>query len=287
MNFRTLVNFLRIRQWYKNLVFFFPLIFSVNAFNFEKLLLTLTGFFMMCFTSSANYIINDLIDLPTDRRNPLKKHRPLVSGAVSKWQAGALAFLLLGISFAISLFLPNNFIIYPLALFASTTLYSWKLKHIPLLDILTIGFNFFIRTVSGGYLINVKVTNWLVLIIFLVALLLALSKRYLSLSLLGKKAISLRPVFRFYTKDLLVSFINIVSSMLLLSYCFYSFMSDNSPFLMYSIPLFFIVIFRYLFLVYSGNKAGLKAELLFKDRGFAYSLISWFVAVFLIFYLAS
>src|SRR3989339_134945 len=186
--FSDLLSLFRVKQWYKNLVIFIPLLFTRGLFNFNLFLLTFAGFLCLCLMSSANYVINDLLDYDSDRLNPLKKHRPIASGAVSK----RLAFFSFLVLFVVSLF------------------FSYLL-----------GFVF--RTNSGAVLLGVTVSEWLTLMIFLLALFLGLGKRYGTVLKLGKKASSYRKVFSFYSRELTRSLLNIVVGMLLISYCFYTF----------------------------------------------------------------
>ncbi len=282
MNLKDLFNLLRVRQWYKNLMIFIPLIFSVNLFSVNLLIITFLGFIAFCLMSSATYIINDLFDFKKDKINPLKSNKPLVSGRVNKGYALKISLFLMIVSLILSLFLPNNFYLFTLTLLISTFIYSIYLKNIPIMDLLLIGFNFCIRTVSGAFLINVRITNWLVLIIFIVALLLGLSKRYGLLLKLDKKAIIIRPVFKFYTKKRLIFLINLTSGWLLIIYCFYCFLINSQ--LIISIPFFFLVFFRYLYLVFSSNEFNIKPELLFQDVLLTINLIMWILIVFRTFY---
>ncbi len=279
-----MISILRVKHWYKNLILFVPLIFSSNLFNTDLLLLSIIGFFSMCFASSFNYIINDLIDLPRDKVNPLKKHKPLVSGAVSRHSAIITALIMVFSSLIIALLLPNNFWVFPSLLIINTSLYSYWLKNYPIIDLLLIGFNFFIRVIAGGVLINVKVTNWLLLMIFVASLMLGASKRYSSLKRLGKKAVKARPVFNYYSTSLLKLMIVIFSSVLLIVYCLYSILSPLSDLLVISIPLFFFMVLRYFFLVISDSDAGVKAELAFTDKQFLIGFLLWFFSVLFAFY---
>ncbi|HLE05911.1 MAG TPA: UbiA prenyltransferase family protein [Candidatus Nanoarchaeia archaeon] len=282
--FSDLLSLFRVKQWYKNLVIFIPLLFTRGLFNFNLFLLTFAGFLCLCLMSSANYVINDLLDYDSDRLNPLKKHRPIASGAVSK----RLAFFSFLVLFVVSLFfsylLGFVFMLFPLFLFVSTLLYSVWLKRVPLVDLLVIAFNFVLRTNSGAVLLGVTVSEWLTLMIFLLALFLGLGKRYGTVLKLGKKASSYRKVFSFYSKELTGSLLNIVVGMLLISYCFYTFFGQANRFIMFSIPVFFFVVFRYLSLIYQGSLLSLNTELLFKDKPLFFGLTVWFVIVLLVLY---
>ncbi|MBW3022516.1 UbiA family prenyltransferase, partial [Candidatus Woesearchaeota archaeon] len=99
---KNLILLCRPRQWYKNLLIFLPLIFSGNIFNIDLLLLTIYGFILLVMVSSANYIINDILDRKKDRLVKEKSSRPLAAGKVGVWQAFSLSILLLFASFYFS-----------------------------------------------------------------------------------------------------------------------------------------------------------------------------------------
>jgi len=234
--------------------------------------------------SSANYTINDLFDFNSDKLNPLKKNKPLVKGLISVKSAVFFSIVLIVSSLLIAYYLSFGFFLFPVALFFSTLAYTVLLKKVPLIDLLVIALNFYLRTTSGTYLLNVVISPWLILMIFLVALFLGLGKRYGELLILGPKASKLRSVFNFYSADLLKSMINIVSSMLLLGYCFYTFLAQTNPLIMLSIPVFFFAVFRYLYFIYSGNKASVESQLVFKDKQFIIALLCWILIVVLVLY---
>jgi len=234
--------------------------------------------------SSANYTLNDLLDYDSDRVNPLKKHRPIASGVISKRLAFACFLVLFVLSLFFSYFLGFVFMLFPLFLFISTFLYSVWLKRVPLVDLLVIAFNFVLRTNSGAVLLGVTISEWLTLMVFLLALFLGLGKRYGTVLKLGSKASSYRKVFSFYSRELTRSLLNIVVSLLLVSYCFYTFFGQANRFIMFSIPVFFFVVFRYLSLIYQGSLMSLNTELLFKDKPLFIGLLLWFFTVILVLY---
>jgi len=280
------LKLLRVQQWYKNLVIFIPLIFSRNLFNLNLFLIELLGFLALCLMSSCNYIINDVLDAEKDRLHPEKKNRPIASGAVKKDTAAIIATVLFVASLMVSYYINWLFILWPLALFVSTQLYSWKLKDIPIIDIHMIALNFIIRTTAGSIAISVETSTWLFLLAFLLAIFLALGKRWVELATLGKKAASHRHVFNFYNEELLNSFINIILAMLLASYAFYTFLANTpNDLMMLTIPIATFILFRYLFLIKSNHKIAERIELLVYDRQLLAGIIIWAFISILVFYI--
>lgn len=284
MNSKNLISILYVKQWYKNLVIFIPLLFTYNLFKFNLALLTLAGFISLCLMSSGNYLLNDLVDFKKDKLNPLKKHKPLVKGLLNKQSAKILMIVVIAASLLIAYCLGFNFLVFPIALFFSTLAYSSFLKRVPLIDLFVIALNFFLRTTSGAFLINVVVSSWLILMIFLIALFLGLGKRYGELVLLGERAVKSRRVYEFYSKDFVKSMINIITSMLLLSYCFYTFLAQSKPLVMFTIPIFFFIVFRYLYLILSGSQVSVETYQVFKDKQFLAGLACWMITVVLVLY---
>ena len=170
MEIKTFFSLIRINQWYKNLVVYLGLIFSLLLFDFRLFVLSTIGFFSLCFISSANYIINDIIDNNRDKQYAEKSKRPIASGVVSFKSALFTALILIVFSLIIALKLSFGFFIFILLLFFLTFFYSVGLKNVLFLDILIIASNFVIRAVSGIFIINKGISPWLILCPFFLAM---------------------------------------------------------------------------------------------------------------------
>ncbi len=277
------LKLLRPQQWYKNLVIFLPIIFVGHLFDINELILTLIGFFALCFISSANYVINDIVDAKKDRLHPEKKARPIASGKVSVAEGVILAVLMLLLSVFISLRLSTNFTYAVAALFVSTLLYSFIFKKEAFADILFIGINFVIRAVSGTFIINVSISPWLVLCTFFLSLFLSVGKRGSDLVLLGEHASKSREALAHYTKEGVNALMILATALLVISYSLYSFLSDKKGLLL-TLPFALYVIFRYFSLVYAGSPIARKTELVFKDTKLVIGGILWALAAFLVLY---
>lgn len=279
------LRLLRVTQWYKNLVIFIPLVFAEKLFVPELFIMEIIGFLALCFVSSSNYIINDIMDAEKDKLHSYKKNRPIASGKISKGTAWVISITLFAASLIISFSINWLFLLWPIMLFISTQIYSWKLKNVPILDIHMIALNFLIRTTAGSVAIGVQTSVWLFLLAFLLAIFLALGKRRVELSNLGKKAEKHRPVFKFYTKDLLDSLINIVIAVLLASYAFYTFLANTAnDMMMITIPIATFILFRYLFLIKSDSRIANRTELIIYDKQLTIGIIVWTLVSVYIFY---
>ena len=245
-----LFKIIRIKQWYKNIVIFLPLVFSLSLLNLDSLYLTIAGFVALGLASSALYIRNDVLDIEFDKQHPIKKFRPLASGQISKKNAYIIFILLLSSSLIIAAILNWKLVIVLIFLFVNTTVYSQWLKNFAYVDLLSISLNFVIRVLAGMLLLQVGISPWLVFGVFLVAFFLGLMKRKSEIIILKETAILHRKAFSVYSIRNLNYSLIIVSILVILTYSVYSITNDptNDNRLIYTIPIVAIIIFRQYYL---------------------------------------
>ena len=245
-----LFKILRIKQWYKKIVIFLPLVFSLSLLNLDSLSLTIVGFVALCLASSALYIRNDILDVESDKQHPIKKFRPLASGQTSKKNAYIVFVLLLSSSLIIAAITSWQLVIVLIFLFVNTTVYSHWLKKFVYVDLLSISLNFVIRVFAGMLLLQVDISPWLIFGVFLVAFFLGLMKRKSEIITLKEKAVLHREVLSKYSMKNLNYSLLIVSVLVMITYSLYS--STNDPTgdnrLIFTIPIVAIIIFRQYYL---------------------------------------
>lgn len=280
------IRLLRPQQWYKNLLIFLPLIFVGKMFDYYALLRIVYGFFVLCGISSVNYIINDIIDRKADKQHPEKKNRPIASGAISVPVALVLAAVLLALALLYAYAGGMQFFGTVMFLFLFTQFYSLVLKEKLFLDILGIATNFVVRAVAGTFLINVKISPWLVLCTFFLSLYLSVGKRHAEALYLGEKAATVRRTHQYYTKDLTTSLLNISTSLLIISYSLYSFLSEHKN-LLITLPFALYVIFIYYYYIISGNKIARHPEYVFLDPRMTIGMVVWGILTVVLLYLPS
>ena len=287
--FPAFIKTLRIKQWTKNALVFFALIFDKQMFQPESLLRTTYGFFLFCLISSAVYIFNDLSDIEADRQHPEKMNRPLPSGELSISAAWAAGIFLVLLVLPLSYFLSPSFAAVILTYLLLILGYSKWLKHIPILDVLIIAAGFVLRVHAGVTLITIeRFSPWLYVVTTLGALYLGFGKRRAELALLSHNANSHRKVLNGYSIPLLDQYILIVSSTTILAYSLYTFSAPNLPenhSMMLTIPFVLYGVFRYLYLVQSKHAGGAPEEVLLADRPLQITILLWGLAVMGIFYL--
>lgn len=274
---------MRPRQYAKNAFIFAPLFFDRQLFNTRSLLLTLAGFFTLCILCSGVYVLNDLVDVESDRNHPQKKYRPIASGKISIRNAKIFCVILFAAAFTLSFILSKNFFLLCVLMALINIAYSFKLKHIPLIDIITIGILFLIRVYSGAVLIRVKIFSpWLYIVTFMLALYLGFGKRRAELASLQGSENNTRPVLDGYTVPFLDQLISIISAVIIISYALYSFSGPAVPSnnrMLLTVPFVIYGIFRYLYLIQVKHQGGAPEEVLFSDRWLQGTIILYAISV--------
>ncbi len=264
---------MRPQQWYKNLILFASIIFSLNILNVEMWFTVIFAFIIFCMLSGSEYIINDIIDIESDRKHPVKCKRPLASGKLKRTYTLVFAAMLIIGAVTGSYLINIPFLIISISYLLLILFYSLYLKHLIIVDLLVISIGFVMRAIAGGIAINVRISPWLIVCTFLLALFLALGKRRHELNLLGNNAGNHRKNLAEYSNEMLDQMISITTGALIISYSLYTFFVENY-FMMLTIPVIIYGLFRYLFLIHSKNYGG-EPEMLFKDKGMLLCMILW------------
>jgi 4-hydroxybenzoate polyprenyltransferase len=280
---------LRPGQWTKNLVIFAGLLFGRRLFDFDAVLAAIAAFVVFCVLSGVVYLVNDIADRESDRRHPLKAHRPIASGALrvqaALGAAVALGAAALGGAVAISW----SFAAVAAVYLALQIAYSGLLKHIVILDVLTIAIGFVLRAAGGAVAVNVEISRWLLVCTILLALFISLAKRRHEIVLLADGASGHRPILGEYSPYLLDQMIGVVTASTLISYIFYTISPEtvekfDTQWLGLTIPFPLYGIFRYLYLVHQREGGGSPADLLLTDRPLLACVALWAVTVAAIIY---
>lgn len=178
---KTYIKAMRVHQWVKNALIFVPLLTSHQLVNPELILLCLLGFLSYSLAASSVYILNDLMDLESDRQHGSKCKRPFAAGTIPI-AAGLLLFpLLLAIAFVLAWFLPLDFLLALLVYYVLTLVYSFKLKRVIMLDTIMLAGLYTMRIIAGTLLIQVHFSFWLLAFSMFIFLSLAFVKRYTEL----------------------------------------------------------------------------------------------------------
>ena len=283
------IHQMRPRQYAKNAFIFAPLIFDRQLFVPRSLWLTFLGFITLCILSSAVYVLNDIVDVDSDRNHPQKKYRPIASGKISIQNAKIFSVILFLIAFTMAFLINKRFLLLCICMAIINLAYSFRLKHIPLIDIITIGILFLIRVYSGAVLIRVKVFSpWLYIVTFMLALYLGFGKRRAELASMKNEATNVRPVLDGYTIPFLDQLICIISAVIIMSYALYTFSGPAVPAnnqMLLTIPFVVYGIFRYLYLVQVKHQGGAPEEVLLSDRWLQGTILCYALSVVYALYL--
>jgi 4-hydroxybenzoate polyprenyltransferase len=282
--FTLLIKQLRPKQWTKNLLVFAAPVFSFYLVSLETLLKSVAAFFLFCLVSGCVYILNDFIDRESDKNHPEKCHRPMASGALHPYLALVFGITLLGVSLTSAFFLDLLFGTVLFIYFALNVAYSFKLKHVVIVDVMVIAAGFVFRAVSGGLVMDVPFTPWFLLCTMLLALFLAISKRRYELTLFENNQGSHRKVLESYSSDLLNQLNTIVTTATIMSYALFTFTSGHTIQLMWTIPLVIYGIFRYLYLINIEGKGGSPDKVLLDDKHILVTVILFAALVVIILY---
>ena len=255
--FKTVLDLIRIRQWYKNIIIFLPLVFSFQFLIFDSLIDTILGCIALCLVSGAMYIFNDIKDIESDRIHPEKKDRPLANNSITKNQAIIILSIFLISGLILALILDWQFCAILFLLLINTILYSYWTKNIVFLDIFSIGLNFVLRVISGIVLLSTEFSPWVIVGVFLVALFLGFVKRKNELQVLQNTASQYRKTLNFYTINSLNKILIVTSVLVITIYSMYVFIDNptNDFRLSFTIPLVIFIVIRQLHL---SNKASIK-----------------------------
>lgn len=278
-----LIRLLRPKQWTKNLLLFAALLFSFEEIRTETILATLLGFILFSLVAGCVYILNDFVDRDRDRQHPVKKYRPMASGQVNPSHALLFGIILLMLSLGTAFMMNPLFGVLCIVYFLLNVSYSFVLKHLVILDMMTIAAGFVLRAIAGGVLIHVPFTPWFLICTMLLSLFLAIGKRRNELTLLEGNTGSHRKVLDNYSITLLDQFNTIVTTATIISYSLFTFTSDRTIHLMWTIPLVIYGMFRYLYLIHMKNQGGSPDRVLFEDKPILITVILYVISVVTIF----
>jgi decaprenyl-phosphate phosphoribosyltransferase len=272
---QTWLRAARIRQWPKNLLVFAAPAAAGVLTRPSVLLPVAATFGAFCLLASGAYLINDVRDAAEDRRHPVKRHRPVASGAIdarAALLAGAAAVLLgLGVSAVIGWVLLATALGYA----ALNVAYTTWLRRVAVADITTIAGAFLIRAVAGGVAANIVISRWFIVVVSFAALFVAAGKRYADL--LDPTSRASRAVLREYNEEFLRLVLGVACAVALGAYCLWAFETTRhggSPWRELTIAPFTMAMLRY-GLVVSNGQGGAPEAALFGDRFIALAGVGW------------
>lgn len=304
--FYAIIKTARPRQWLKNLALFITILFTGQLFEPRHFQATLWGFVAFCFLSSSNYIFNDVLDAPRDRKHPFKKFRPIASGNLPMHVALLISGIFIAIGLWISQSLGQTFFIMAFAFTLLQYSYSLFLKKISVIDILTITLGYVLRVYAGEAATGYHISIWLALAAVSLALFLAVGKRRAELTLIqsygGVIPRDTRISLSHYSEKLLDTYTAMFANSTFITYSFFTFLEQplnrgfffrnysyyalefpERKWMMVTIPFVLFGIMRYMQLIYEG-KGESPEKILTSDLPLLTTVILWVGSVVVVVY---
>jgi len=279
----------RPAQWIKNAFVLAPLVFSHRFFKPAPLASAAVAFAAFCLASSAAYVMNDVLDRDRDREHPLKCLRPVAAGRIRPETAAVGVVVLASMALALGWGMGARFLAVLVAFLFVQILYSTVLKHVIVGDVAGIATLFVLRAAGGVVAVEARMSLWLFLCTFLLAMFLGLGKRRHELVLLKDEAGDHREVLGRYSVRLLDGLIAVVAGATIVGYTAYSLWPSveaklGTERLYLTAPFVAFGILRYLFLVYRREEGGSPTDLLLGDVPLQIGIAGWIVTVFFLLY---
>ncbi|MDX1390580.1 MAG: decaprenyl-phosphate phosphoribosyltransferase [Acidobacteriota bacterium] len=284
----ALVRALRPTHWIKNVFVLAPMVFAQQLRDPVAVQRSLQAFGVFCALSSAVYLINDIADREADRRHPVKKSRPVAAGTLPVWLAGAVAAVLAGGGLVWALTLGGEFAAIAATYLIMNLAYSMALKRVVILDVMLVAAGFLLRAWAGAVVVDVAMSQWLILCTGLVALFLGFVKRRQEIAgARGSEAT--RPILREYSPPFLDQMIAVVTSSTVLAYALYAFDPEvaerlGTRHMGLTLPFVLFGIFRYLYLVYQRGEGDNPTALVISDVPLLLNVVAWAGAVIVALY---
>ncbi|MDB5286059.1 MAG: hypothetical protein JWR05_1008 [Mucilaginibacter sp.] len=284
------LSLLRPSHYLKNVYLFLPIFFSGQLFNIHDLQSAVIAFISFCFVASSIYILNDIRDIPFDKLHPVKRLRHIPAGLVSLSVCYVICTLLFIASVVIAFILSVKFLLIILTYFILNVCYSWGLKNIAIVDVAIVSIGFVLRVVAGGIASHIFVSRWLVIMVFLLSMFQALTKRMDDLYLIdGNSNQPTRKSLSGYNIDFLQITVSMLSGVLLVCYIMYIVQPEIINRLgEYSYGTTFFVLLgllRYLQLTFVRRASSSPVKILINDRFIQLSIISWVLAFAILIYI--
>lgn len=289
--FIGLLRTMRPKQWTKNVIIYAGLVFDGQLFIPASFFRVTVSFALLCLVASSIYIINDLFDIERDRQHPKKKYRPLPSGQLPVTVGIAAAVFIPVLSVLGALAYSPYFALILVIYLITNVLYSFRLKHIVLVDVMTITAGYVLRVAAGAVVIQVaRFSPWMYTVIALLALFLAISKRRQEMLMLADGANTARPIFKEYNLPLLDEMLRMVTTTILIAYILYiieapSILLAGNNLALITVPFVMYGLFRYLYLIHVKGEGSAPDEVLLRDRPLQAAIVLWGLSVIIVLYL--
>lgn len=271
----TIAQLLRVPQWLKNLMLFFPPFLGGAIVDYHVFLKGFVPFAAFCFASSAGYILNDIRDAESDAMHPRKCRRPIASGRVTALSAWCLCAALLVAAVLLSFQVSPRFPLYLILYLLITLAYTHLFRDVAVIDLFCISSGFVVRLLAGGEAFGIAVSDWLLLTVFLLAVFLSTGKRLSEKLSLGDSAGEHRKSLAMYPDGFLDGTMYMTGGAVLVTYTMYVIVRSS---MIYTVPLCCFGLLRYIYRVKRGD-GGDPTDSLLHDVPLLAISVTWAVMV--------
>ncbi|MGC8869027.1 MAG: UbiA prenyltransferase family protein [Sulfurihydrogenibium sp.] len=276
------LKLIRIKSYIKNVLIFAPAFFA-GVYNLNSFFILGLGFVAFSLTASLVYIINDIVDVENDRKHPVKKHRPLASGRISILSAKVLMFSIIILILVLSAVIKNTMFTITLIVYLIVNVaYSFYLKNIPLVDLITLSVSYILRLLAGAFLVNVMLSPWIILVTVGLSILLGAGKRLEDVILMENNGVITRKVVKDYSVEFLKMIIIFSSFYVVFTYTIYSVLVYPDK-LVYLTNIFvFIGFLRYFQIIFHKKVYYDPITILLKDNILKFIVVLWLVSFYVL-----
>ncbi len=257
-----IIKQMRIKSWLKNIFVFIPSVFALKLFDINVFTASLLAFIAFCLVSSAVYTINDIRDADVDRMRPAKRGRPIASGALNIKSAWILAAVFTLAAFGIAYYINILALLVVIIYFAVNILYSFQLKHIPIIDVFCIAAGFVLRLYCGGAATSIAISDWLFLTVVSMSLFMAFGKRRGEMT--ESDAAGRRPVLEHYDLGFLNGMIFVLAGLSMMFYALWAI--ERGLNMVYTVPVLIFIVCKYLLLIHGGRSSGDPVTIVFSSK---------------------
>lgn len=289
---KDIIRLIRPKQWVKNFFVFIPMFFGGSLLNADDFMASLIVFVAFCLVASSIYCLNDIVDVEADRAHPVKCHRPIASGAVSKGMGYALMAGCALLSLTTTMLLQENRLTT-----AAVVVFYWllniayclKLKQYAILDVCIVAFGFVLRILAGGIATGIVLSNWLVLMTFLLTLFMSFAKRRDDVLRMEKTGEAPRKNTSRYNLTFINQAVTITASVTLVCYIMYTVSPEvtarfHTQYLYLTSIFVLLGLLRYIQIAVVDQQSGDPTKIILRDHATQFIVLGWLAAFLLIIY---
>ena len=290
---KNILRLTRPKQWIKNFFVFLPMFFGGELFDVHSVWLTVVTFFAFSLVASSVYCYNDIVDVDADRRHPVKCRRPIASGEISIRMGYILMSLTFVLGVAVMLLLPPEVKSQVMAViifyYVLNLSYCSKLKQYAILDVCIIAFGFVLRILAGGFACELPLSNWIVIMTFLLTLFMSFAKRRDDVLRMNETGEAPRKNTVRYNLTFINQAITITASVTLVCYIMYCVSPDvvnrfDTPYLYLTFVFVLLGLLRYIQIAVVDKKSGDPTKVILRDHFSQVVVVAWILTFLLMIY---